>query len=276
MPSILSHVGFWLVVLTLYSEPLAIGQSDILEPVNISLANAKEEPRIKILLPPQGSKDTLEFISDGISIRQKADSNKKSIGTGFELSANSKSDFSFLLVFECPKLDQPKTGWGQGVLIRFLSEDEKAPAMTVGYAATKKLKSALVWNANHTFGPKQEFATEPLVFKKGSWLVERKGNEIVVSVDETGQTFRELKRIACDATPIARIQILCTRQDYGNSPAEFLFKQVMFAGDEYFASPAPQPPYWTLWRIAKYFAGTAMIVGLGLFLYRPILRWLGK
>jgi hypothetical protein len=103
---------------------------------------------------------------------------------------------------------------------------------------------------NHTDSRKQEYQTEPLSFSKGTWLIERKENELFVSINESGASFREIKRMPCTTAPLRELQVLCTRQESGNSPTEFLLKRVQFVGDQFFSQPPPKPPFWNAWKIS--------------------------
>ena len=227
--------------------------SQAAEIIDITLdASARDNPLLEFLLPADESADQLEFDADWIRIKQFAESGKKAANLGFILQATSQDHFLFELDFECPKLSPPKAGWGQGMLIRIVTEDANAPAMAVGYVANKQFKGALCFTPNHTDSRKQTFEFQPLSITKGTLLIERKQDELFVSIDESGVgSFRLLKRAKCTPAAVKEIQVLCTRQESGNTPAEYLLKRVRWIGSSYFSQPPPSPP-WVTWARIKF------------------------
>ncbi len=213
-------------------------------------AATREDPRFKFLLPPAGSNDKLEFGAQGILVKQTSDAGRKAQHLGFELQVTSKDHFLFMLDFECPKLAAPKQGWGQGLLIRLVTEDPLTPVIAIGYVANRRYKSALCYAPNHTDSNKQSYEFQPESFKKGKLLIERKGGELFVSVDESDVgSYRLLKRVACTLAPVKEMQVWCTRQPTGNTPAQYLLKRVQWIGDSYFSQPPPRPPLITWQRV---------------------------
>ncbi len=248
-------------LLTFQSPALAQSSEQI---ADIALdASVQDDPRFEFLLPPVGSKDKLEFGSQGILIQQTADAGKNAQHLGFELQANSKDHFLFQIDFECPQLAAPKTGWGQGLLIRFVTDDPQTPVLAVGYVATRKYKSALCYTADHTDSPKQSYEFQPEVFKKGKMLIERKGAELFISIDESDVgSYRLLKKVACTLAPIKAVHVWCTRQRSGNTPAQYLLKRVQWIGDSYFSQPPPRAPFVTWQRVRSLLFWSALLAGV--------------
>lgn len=209
--------------------------------------------------PHDSSSDQLEFGANGIRIKQSTESGEKAQSVGFILKATSQDHFLFELEFECPKLTPPKGGSVQGLLIRVVTEDPNAPVMAIAYVASKQFKSALGWTANHTDARKQNFEFQPLSIANGTLLVERKQDELFVSIDESGVgSFRLLKQVKCTPAAVKEIQVLCTRQPSGNTPAEYLLKRVRWVGDSYFHQAPPSPP-WVTWARIKVAAWLAAL-----------------
>ena len=237
-------------------------QSELVSDIVLD-ASTREDPRFKFLLPPVGSHDELEFGAQGIVVKQTTDAGKKTQHLGFELQMTSKDHFLFMLDFECPKMVAPRQGWGQGLLIRLVTEDPQAPIMAIGYVANRKYKSALCYTANHTDTNKQSYVFQPESFKKGKLLIERKGGELFISVDESEVgSYRLLKRVACTLAPVKEVQVWCTRQASGNTPAQYLLKRVQWIGDSYFSQPPPSPPLVTWQRVKTFLFWSALLAGV--------------
>ena len=250
----------WLVLTIVFLSPSHANSQEPISAIDIKLGpDSRNDSRLELIQPPQGSTDSMELSTAGILIKQSNTSSSQSKAVGFKLLAGSQTHFSFLLDFECLHLEQPKSGWGQGLLIRIVTEDPKAPVMAIGYVATKKMKNVFVSTMNHTNSQNQEFDLLPLTHTKGRWLVERQGNELIVARDESGFSFRQINRMQCTTAPVRELQVLCTRQDSGNMPAEFLLKSIRFAGDQFFDQPRPAPPVFTLDRLLR---GGIFIVGI--------------
>ena len=58
--------------------------------------------------------------------------NKKTGVTGLKLLTSVQGDFTLELDFECKKLDRPSSGWGQGLVIRLLTDDPDTPVIAIG------------------------------------------------------------------------------------------------------------------------------------------------
>jgi hypothetical protein len=135
--------------------------------------------------------------------------------------------------------------------------------MAVGYVATRKYKNALCYTPNHTDTRKQTYVFQPESFTQGQLLIERKDQELFISIDESRVgSFRLLKRIACTTAPIHEVQVWCTRQESGNSTAQYLLKRVQWIGDEYFSQPPPPPPFWTWGMVKAILFWSAMLAGI--------------
>ncbi len=238
--------------------------SQATEIIDITLdASARDNPLLEFLLPADNSTDQFEFGAQGIRVKQSSESGSKAQNLGFVLKATSQDHFLFELDFECPKLSPPKAGWGQGILIRIVTEDASAPSMAVGYVANKQFKGALCFTPNHTDSRKQTYEFQPLSSTQGTLLIERKQDELFVSLDESGVgSFRLLKRAKCTPAAVSEIQVLCTRQGSGNTPAEYLLKRVQWIGSSYFSQPPPSPPWVTWGRIKFVFWLGALTAGI--------------
>lgn len=224
---------------------------------------AKDDPRIEFLRPPAGSADTLELGPNGIVVKQGTDTGANANHLGFKLKSSAKTDFLMMLDFEVKSIQPPFSGWGQGILVRIVPEDAQLPAVAVGYAANENTPGAFCYSMNHTDAAEQNFQFEPMELTKGSWILERKNQQLILSIDESGiGSYRMLKRIPCPEFPVKEIQVLCTRQNSGNTPAEYLLKRIQWIGDDYFGRPHPKPPFFTFQRVRSIAFWLAILGGV--------------
>jgi len=137
---------FWLPVIVVL-ECLLICEAAIAESsakIEIILgATTLKEPLVECVLPPKESGDTMVFSTNGILIKQIADKPGVKTGVaGFKVLANIAGDFLFQLDFDCLKLAKPTKGWGQGLVIRVLTDDKRAPIMACGCVSTPSIEQA--------------------------------------------------------------------------------------------------------------------------------------
>jgi len=109
-------------------------------PVKMDIAlgtSALKDPLIEVVLPPKESRDTLSFQNEGMLIQQFPDQPGVKTGVaGLKLLSNVEGDFSFQIDFDLIQLAKPKKGWGQGLVIRILTDDQNSPIMAFGCVAT--------------------------------------------------------------------------------------------------------------------------------------------
>jgi hypothetical protein len=219
-------------------------------------ASALKDPLIELVLPPKGSMDTLTYGPEGILIKQVADQLGVKTGVaGLKLLSNVEGDFSFQLDFEVIKLARPKKGWGQGLVIRILTDDKNAPIMALGCVATLQ-KDRMYWvNLQRGPGKPPDQSFFPADFKKGTWTVDRRGKEIILSVQEDKGPAKEIARRPCTDASLQGIHVWSVRQESGNTEAEFLLKRVRLNADSFLSYKEP-PTSWSWGWIA---AGIAVI-----------------
>ena len=224
------------------------------ESIDIKLdTSALKDPLVDIVLPPRTSPDTVQFLPNGILVRQVADVQGKKTGVaGLKLHSNATGDFTFSLDFECKKLEKAKSGWGQGLMIRVLTDDPATPVMAFGCVANKQFDRGYVIQINHPEGTPQERFAGRLDFEKGTWTIQRIGSELTLSVGNDRESAEILKTVKGTNASLSGVHVWCTRQESGNSPAEYLLKRLRFESDSMFAykeAPAAFGNWWTLFAI---------------------------
>ncbi len=210
-------------------------------------AQAASNPQIKLIAPPAGSPDKVEFTTDGLHVKQVTESGNSAKTSGFEIDVKSDGPFVFTLHFDVQRLEPPRAARAQGIWVRFVFDGDQTPAF--GLVASSKIKRGLGFVKSHNDSPKLPFQVEPIEFQRGAWIIERKGPDLLLSIGDGAYSFREVKRIPAPTGALRKIEVWCSRFSAGNSPLEATFKSVTFAGSDYLMLPPPGPPLFTLSRI---------------------------
>ncbi len=195
-----------------------------------------KEPLVECVLPPKESGDTMVFSTNGLLIKQLAD--KPGIKTGvagFKVLANIAGDFSFQLDFDCLTLSKPTKGWGQGLVIRILTDDKNAPIIAFGCIATPTMPQAYWMQFTLGEGKKPERVFLPANFKSGSWVVSRSRDNISLTVQEGKEALQEVFRHPCTKASLQGIHVWSVRQEKGNTEAEFLLKRIQLSATQFFS-----------------------------------------
>lgn len=242
--------GFCLIHMLLFS----VTGIALAEEIEVKLgANALKDPLIEFVMPPDGSPDQVQFVRDGILVTQSADVPGKRTGvTGFKLLTTAEGDFEFRLDVEVRKLRPPTEGWGHGVMIRVLLDDESQPIISGGCVAQKSDNLAFLHQVMRDPNDKTERARTPFQFKTGEITLSRIEGETILSVRPDGGEEREVSRLPCSRSSVSEIQVWCTRLTEGNSEANYLLKNVKFKAGNFFVYKEPKERinWWMVLRIA--------------------------
>jgi hypothetical protein len=241
------------------------------EKVDIKLGvGALKDPLLDVVLPPRTSKDTVQFLPNGLAIRQGADVQGKKTGVaGFKLHSNAAGDFKFMLDFECKKLEKAKAGWGQGLMIRVMTDDPATPVMAFGCVANQQFDRGWVIQINHTKDVPQERFAGQFNFEKGTWSIQRVGSELTLSIGKDSESLEVIKTVKGTDASLSGVHVWCTRQETGNSPAEYLLKRVQFEADSMFAFKEAPYSFWNWWTLIATVLGLNAI-GLIIFFVRRL------
>lgn len=244
------------------------------ERIDIKLgAGALKDPLLDVVLPPRTSPDTVQFLHNGISIRQVGDVEGKKTGVaGFKLHSNATGDFKFSLDFECKKLEKAKTGWGQGLMIRVMTDDPATPVMAFGCVANKQFDRGWVIQINHSGEVPQERFAGQFNFDKGTWTIQRVGSELTLSIGKDLESLETIKKVKGTDASLAGVHVWCTRQESGNSPAEYLLRRVQFEADSLFAYKEAPSPFWNWWKLLAIVLGINIAAFVGIYFYGNRMR----
>ncbi len=238
------------------------------ESIDIKLdTGALKDPLLDVVLPPRTSPDTVKFLPNGILIRQVADVQGKKTGVaGMKLHSNATGDFTFSLDFECKKLEKAKSGWGQGLMIRVMTDDPATPVMAFGCVANQQFDRGYVIQINHPQGTPQERFAGPLNFEKGTWTIQRIGSKLTLSVGKDRESAEILKTVQGTSASLAGVHIWCTRQESGNSPAEYLLKRLRFESDSMFTYKVAPATFWNWWTLLAIVVSGNMVAFVAIYL----------
>ncbi len=210
-------------------------------------AEAANDPLLQFVLPGKKGPRQLVFGGDHIRMVQKASSKSTESGVfGLKLNADVRGDFSFELDLVCQKLEPPKEGWGHGLLIRFLTADADVPKITFGCVATPNFDRAYRITMEQTNSDSPVRHTVPCEFTSGTWRIQRKGENFLLSVREGGE-FEEIKQLECTSEDLTEIQIWSTRLAKESVQSDFRLKRLTLRGTEFFSQGEKQPVRWTRW-----------------------------
>ena len=205
------------------------------EGIEISLdARSVRDPLLLYRFPEKPSRDSMSFSSKGLLIDQPSDSSAREPDViGLKVTSSTRGDFVFSLDLACLKLTKPESGWGHGLVTKFVFADDDHPLVSMGCISTPRFEKAYRVTVE-SVGEKPTFKTEACNFQSGKWSVVRSGNELVFSVEEGG-VATEVHRIEYTTAELLEVQIWANRLPKDNGHSKFLLKKLSLAGDEFFA-----------------------------------------
>lgn len=234
------------------------------EQLEISLGGLSNDPLVDFSPPRLGSGDSVSTTPTGLLIKQSADrpGSTEHWNTGFKVLVSGKGDFEATLGVQLIRLEEPKQGWGQGLLFAVALDDEKQSVLQLGILSAPGKGTRL--RAEHIGRnvPRPTRVYKEAAFNEGTLRISRSGDEAVFTVESSGETL-ELLRIGCSKADVRNISVWCTRQDKGNTRTEVLLKKLLIQADSFFAFQQPRRSWWNLWYL---FIGTNVLVIVGLLI----------
>ena len=213
-------------------------------------AESLKDPLLEYIMPPANSVDRVNFQSNGIYVQQLADvPGKPANGNGLKFEANAKGDFQFELDLKCVKLERPTSGWGQGMMVRVMTDDPNMPVVGIGLIANTQHAKCCFAETKSADGKTPKYFVEPTNFTEGTWIIKRRKNLFSLSVKPLNKSEVSMFEFVATGANLNGIQVWFTRQESGNTQAEFVLKKIRFRADNFFTYQAPPPAYWTWWKI---------------------------
>lgn len=230
------------------------------EELEISFANAQTDPLVELFLPPPGSPDTIRFTNEGMSIRQPGDVPGRPTGVaGFKTLLMAQGDFTVTFDFECPRLEQPTQGWGQGIVLAVFLDDEAETILKMAKLACPDRDPFCQVEINSRTGSVEPiYRPHDMEFTEGSFIINRSGDEVTFTVDN-GDERRVLETFPCPASDVRGVELGCTRLEQGNTPAEYLLERLHIEADGFFSYQTPKEPAISWWTIL--ITGQLLVLG---------------
>ena len=244
-----SHLAIALLVLlaeyghfsrTLLGQQAANDRVIEIELRNVVRANSSggtvSDPLFEFYPPPAKSQDRFRRLKSGLLIEQfdNSESETPSWDAGFRTLVLMHGDFKVDLELECA-IEEPTSGWGQGLYIAVAFDDLKATEYRLcRYAVPEQGQIAQI----EITGPRVEeatYITSPTKFLSGKLTINRVGDIVSFFVDDGNESVKIGELDSPSGADVRYIEIRCTRQNQGNTLARYLLKKLRIETDSFFA-----------------------------------------
>lgn len=257
--SIKPHALIFLVCLA----PCSVQAS---EQVIIDIREVTTDPLIDFTPPAVGSGDRATVTVAGLRIQQVAE--RKGMpaptDTGFKVLLSARGDFTARLNLQVKMLEEPKQGWGQGLLFSVALDDAEQSVLQFGIlsAPNKGIRLRAERIGRHVAKPDIRYFDYS--FKEGTIEIARIGEEAIFSVQHLGEEIEELARLTCSTADVRHASVWCLRQEQGNTRADFLLSDLTVRADQFFAFQSSSSARWTWWH---FFIGAQVLIASVLLIY---------
>lgn len=230
------------------------------ETLVIDLRLANNDPLIDFTAPLRGSPDRVRVVDDGLLVKQGKD--KKGFAkrdTGFKFLLSASGDFKATLDLKKNRLEEPKSGWGQGLIFSVWLDDPEQTVLQVSLIALPNRGESI---RAEKVGRKVKSPVRESVasdFSDGMLVVSRQGKnaKFEVVADGTATTILEAP---VPTTDVRSVSVWCTRQDSGNTPAEFLIRNLEVQTDEFYSYQKSRGLGFSWWYLCAAFCLLTLIV----------------
>lgn len=237
---------------------LELMASDRLE---VDLKNAARDPLIDFTSPIAGSPDRVEVTRDGLLIRQGRD--KPGVAkrdTGFKFLLSASGDFKASLDLKKVRLDEPTSGWGQGLIFSVWLDDPEQSVLQICLLALPG--SGLTIRAERigrkVTPPVRKVAN--VDFDNGTFVIGRVGKKASFALIN-GTTKTPIFEIDCGTGDVQSLSVWCTRQDKGNAPAEYLLRSLTVEANGFY-SYKKSSDWFTWWHGMGLTSLAALAIGI--------------
>lgn len=236
--------------LTVFAVPCASQLSQVCaEQIELDFRKVNSDPLVDYTAPSSGG-DRAVVTPQGLRVIQRAAAagGPPPRDTGAKFLVSSSGDFEVAFDFKVLKLEEPKTGWGQGLLFTIELDDLAGTDLQMAMLAAPG-KGARLRTVVQTRRPEEAdrvYHTES--FTDGRFIVSRNEEEAIFAI-ESGTKRKELRRVPCPRANVRSISVWCTRLPEGSTRAEFLLRSATVNSDAFFAFQAPRNSGWSWWSI---------------------------
>jgi hypothetical protein len=233
------------------------------ERLEVDLRNAARDPMIDFTSPIAGSPDRVEVTRDGLFIRQGRD--KKGVAkrdTGFKFLLSASGDFTASLDLKKVRLEEPSSGWGQGLVFSVWLDDPEQSVLQICLLA---MPGSGVSMRAEKIGRNVKMPIRKnayIDFESGRFVISRVGTLATFSV-VNGSTETEILKAECGSKDIQSVSVWCTRQDQGNTPAEYLLRSLTVQADGFYSYQKANRSF-TWWQVTSLACLAALVVAISL------------
>lgn len=202
--------------------------------------------------PASNPGDRSTIVKNGLRVQQVADLAKpearpREIGAKMLLSGSG--DFTAELDWTVNRIEEPKEGWGQGVLFTIELDDPQITELQMSLIAKPGKGAQIRATKKGRNIDKPKLETFGIEFKTGTFLISREGGEAIFSVRQNG-IAKELCRIPCPTSDVRYASVWCTRQASGNTSGDYVFHRLKLSADSFFSFQTSRSAGWSWWLIA--------------------------
>lgn len=220
------------------------GETIEIEPEKIAF-----DPLVEFFKPPVASNDKFKTSDEGLEILQFADRKGRRPWTaGFRTGLMFGGDFEVALDLEC-KIEEPKGGWGQGIVLIVGFRDASQTEIKLGRFAMQGQGQVSQVELSGRKVKSPIFKRKGFPIESGRLIIAREGSKCVFSID-TGDREFEIERLDCPTEDAAYVKVVCTRQDKDNTEARYLLKKLVITADRFSSLDMGMTSWFSWWRLA--------------------------
>ncbi len=215
-------------------------------------ARSRIEPLLEWFGPIPGTRiDGREILTvDALGTRvtlPEGDASESNSAIGFKLLAPVAGNFEWELDLECLELQQPKSGWGQGLSMRVQFNDAARTTLVFGWCSRPdQPPMALVAkeSRNHR---NDIYEWLPIDFKKGTMVIIREDGNANLNFVDNGMASN-MTKVDVPKTDIISFDVYVSRLEKDNTKSSFLLKETRLKAETHPAlnSASPQRSWWSL------------------------------
>ena len=236
----------------------AVSAGDVLE---VDLRNASRDPLVDFTSPLVGSPDRVDVVKDGLRIRQGRDKpGFAKRDTGFKFLLSASGNFNASLDMKKVLLEEPTSGWGQGLIYSVFLDDPEQSVVQMGLLALPGSGQTIRTEKIGRLVKNPSSQNSQIEFKDGKLIIRRKGQTISFLVSMGGKE-QLLQEIPSPMGDVQSLSVWCTRQDNGNSPAEFLLRTLTVESDGFYSYKTTSH-WFTWWHGLGAASLTVLLIGL--------------
>ena len=230
------------------------------EQLQVDFRRVAHDPLVDFT-PAQASGDRTSVNRHGLRVQQAADRPgrhpPREIGAKMLISASG--DFTARLDWAATQIEEPKEGWGQGLIFTVELDDPELTELQMSLIG-KPGKGIQLRTAKKGRKVQEPIrSTFAIPFESGVFSISRKGDKAIFAVEQAGTT-QELAQFECPTADMRFASVWCTRQSAGNTAGDYLLRTLTVTADSFFSYQTSRQSSWAWWQVAL--VGQIGILGL--------------